>query len=174
MPDSALLVVDMQPALMAGAHDRSGVLSRVAALAGRARPAGVPVVYLRQRIDGVPADVDPALTPEPGDVVLDKDSADSFLGTTLDDVLREHAVRTVVVTGYATEYCVDSTARSALSHGYDLVLVADGHSTPDRPDGVAPSAEEIIGHHNVTFGIIQYAGRTTTVLPADEIRFGMG
>jgi nicotinamidase-related amidase len=176
MPDSALLVIDMQPALMTGAHDHAGVLDRVAALAGRARWAGVPVVYLRQRIDvtGDAADVDPAVAPRPGDVVLDKDSADSFLGTTLDDVLAEHAVQRVVVTGYATEYCVDSTARSALSHGYDLTLVADGHSTPDRPDGVVPSAAQIIGHHNVTFGIIQYAGRTITVVPADEIRFGTG
>lgn len=174
MPDSALLVIDMQPALMTGAHDHAGVLSRVAALAARARQAGVPVVYLRQRLDGAPADVDPALAPEPGDVVLDKDSADAFLGTTLDDVLRDHAVRMVVVTGYATECCVDSTARGVLSHGYDLVLAADGHSTPDRPDGVVPSAAQIIGHHNATFGIIQYAGRMTTVVPADEIRFGMG
>lgn len=173
MPDTALIVIDMQPALMDGAHDREAFLGRVADLAARARAAGVPVVYLRQRLDG-PADVDPAVAPQPGDVVLDKDSADGFLGTMLDDLLRAHAVRRLVVTGYATEYCVDSTSRSALSHGYDLVLVADGHSTPERADGVVPSAAQIIAHHNATFGVIRYAGRTTAVVPAEEVRFDVG
>jgi nicotinamidase-related amidase len=171
MPDTALIVIDLQTALLTGAHDLSAWLSRVADLAERARSAGVPVVYLRQRLDGTPADVHPAVAPRPGDAVLDKDSADSFLDSGLDDLLRERAVRRVVVTGYATEYCVDSTSRSALSHGYDLVLVSDGHSTPERPAGTVPTADHVIAHHNTTFGIIQYAGRSITVTPAAEIRF---
>jgi nicotinamidase-related amidase len=171
MPDTALLVIDMQPALLAGAHGIEACLSRVAALADRARSAGVPVIYLRQRLDDEAPDVHPTVAPRPGDTVLDKDSADSFLGTTLDDLLREKTVRRLVVTGYATEYCVDSTSRSALSHGYDLVLVADGHTTPERPAGTGPTAEEVIAHHNTTFGIIQYAGRSTSVTPAAQISF---
>lgn len=66
---------------------------------------------------------------------------------------------------------MDSTCRGALSHGYDLVLVADGHSTPERADGVVPSAAQVIAHHNATFGVIRYAGRTTAVVPAEQIRF---
>lgn len=171
MPDTALLVIDLQPALLTGAHDLDACLSRVAGLADRARSAGAPVVYLRQRLDA-PADVHPAVAPRPGDVVLDKNSADGFLDSGLGDVLAETGVRRVAVTGYATEYCVDSTSRSALSHGYDLVLVSDGHSTPERPDGVVPTAAQIIAHHNTTFGIIQYAGRSIAVTPAAEVRFG--
>lgn len=138
MPDTALLVIDMQRALLKDAHDGDACLGRVAELADRARAAGVPVVYLRQQFDQVPAEwleVHPTLTPQPGDVVLDKDSADSFLGTALGEVLAELAVHRLVVTGYASDYCVDSTSRSALSHGYDLVLVADGHTTMERPAG---------------------------------------
>jgi nicotinamidase-related amidase len=173
MTDTALLIIDMQPALLTGAHDIEACLTRVAELAERARSAGVPVVYLRQRLNDpdVPADVHPVVAPREGDVVLDKDSADSFLDTTLGDLLRERSVRRLVVTGYATEYCVDSTSRSALSHGFDLVLVADGHTTPARPEGAAPTADQVIAHHNVTFGIIQYAGRSTAVTPAARIHF---
>lgn len=171
MADTALIVIDLQPALLTGAHDLDRTLSRVADLAERARSAGAPVVYLRQRLDE-PSDVHPAVAPRPGDVVLDKDSADGFLDSALGDVLARAGVRRVAVTGYATEYCVDSTGRSALSHGYDLVLVADGHSTPRRPDGVVPTAAQIIAHHNNTFGIIQYAGRSVEVTPAAEVRFG--
>ncbi|MFH7594615.1 isochorismatase family protein [Streptomyces racemochromogenes] len=174
MPDTALLVIDMQTALLSDAHDVDTCLRRVARLTGRARSAGVPVVYLRQRLPGLPAglgDVHPAVAPRPGDTVLDKDSADSFLDTGLGDLLNERAVRRVVVTGFATEYCVDSTSRSALSHGYDLALVSDGHTTPERPAGAAPSAAQVVAHHNATFAGIQYAGRTITVTPAAHIRF---
>lgn len=177
MADTALLIIDLQGALVAGAHDAEACLARVAELAERARAAGAPVLYLRQRIDlpGVPAellDIHPAVAPQPDDTVLDKDSADSFLDTPLDGLLREHGVRRVVVTGFATEYCVDSTSRSALSHGYDIVLVADGHTTPQRPaDSPLPSAAQVVVHHNAVFATIAYAGRTIQVLPAVKVDF---
>ncbi|WP_405918301.1 cysteine hydrolase family protein [Streptomyces sp. NBC_00728] len=110
MPDTALLIIDMQSALLSDAYDVEACLGRVANLAERARSSGVPVIYLRQRLDAVPAgliDVHQAVAPRPGDVVLDKDSADSFLDTTLGDLLNEWAVRRLIVTGFATEYCVE-------------------------------------------------------------------
>ncbi|MEU3402451.1 isochorismatase family protein [Streptomyces sp. NPDC006670] len=72
MPDAALLVIDMQEALLDDAHDVEACLGTVARLAEQARSAGVPVVYLRQRLDDVPADladVHPAVAPRPGDAV---------------------------------------------------------------------------------------------------------
>jgi nicotinamidase-related amidase len=180
MPDTALLVIDLQVALVEGAHDVEACLARVAALAERARADGVPVVHLRQRVDlpGVPPerlDIHPAVAPQREDTVLDKESADSFLDTPLDRVLRGQGVRQVVVTGFATEYCVDSTSRSALSHGYDLVLVADGHTTPQRPaDSPLPSAAQVVVHHNAVFATIAYAGRSIRVLPAAEVSFTSG
>ncbi|WP_328952783.1 isochorismatase family protein [Kitasatospora purpeofusca] len=177
MTDTALLIADMQIALLTGAHDTEGCLERVAGLAGRARAAGVPVIYLRQRVDhpDIPAEaleIHPTVAPRPGDTVLEKDSADPFLGTELDALLRGRGVRQVVVTGLITEYCVDSTCRSALSHGYDVVLVADGHTTPTRPaDSPLPAAAQVIVHHNALFATIVYAGRTVRVLPASEVDF---
>ncbi|MFD4508223.1 isochorismatase family protein [Streptomyces sp. NPDC058457] len=174
MPDTALLIIDMQRAMLKDAHDGEACLGRVADLADRARAADVPVVYLRQQFAQLSAEwleVHPTLTPRPGDVVLDKESADSFLDTTLGKVLEERAVRRLVVTGFASDYCVDSTSRSALSHGYDLVLVADGHTTMERPAGTEPTAAQIVAHHNGIFSVIQYAGRSVTVAPAAQIRF---
>lgn len=98
-------------------------------------------------------------------------TADSFLDTTLGAVLAERAVRRLIVTGYASDFCVDSTSRSALSHGYDVVLVADGHTTMQRPAGTGPTAAQIMAHHNGIFSIIEYAGRSVTVTPAAEVRF---
>jgi Amidases related to nicotinamidase len=174
MPDTALLIIDMQSALLSDAYDVEACLGRVANLAERARSSGVPVIYLRQRLDAVPAgliDVHPAVAPRSGDVVLDKDSADSFLDTTLGDLLNEWAVRRLIVTGFATEYCVDSTCRGSLSRGYDLTLVSDGHTTPERSCGAVPTAAQVIAHHNATFSTIQYAGRSITVASAAQINF---
>ncbi|MFD5813969.1 isochorismatase family protein [Streptomyces sp. NPDC127038] len=174
MPDTALLIIDLQTALLSDAHEVEACLHKVAHLAERARCASMPVIYLRQRLPDVPAgliDVHPTVAPQLGDVVLDKDGADSFLDTGLGKLLDEQEVCRVIITGFATEYCVDSTGRSALSRGYDLVLVSDGHTTPERPPGAAPSAAQVIAHHNTTFSAIQYAERSITVEPAAHIRF---
>lgn len=168
MPDTALLIIDMQHTLLADAYDAEGRLSRVAALADRARTAGVPVVYLRQRGQGP---VHAAVAPQEGDVVLDKDSADAFLGTPLRDVLQERGVRRVVVTGFATGHCVDSTSRAALAHGLDLVLASDAHTTVERGPDAALSAAQIVAHHNEIFSIIAYADRSIAVTPSAQITF---
>jgi len=78
----------------------------------------------------------------------------------------------VVVTGFATEICVETTARQALSHRYDLVLVADGHTTSVRPDhGEYAAPERSIAHHNEIYRHLDFPGRTIRVLPAPEVNF---
>ncbi|RJL22074.1 isochorismatase family protein [Bailinhaonella thermotolerans] len=177
--ESALLVIDMQNVFLETAHDREGLLGRIAGLAARARAAGAPVVYLRQdgagsgAVPGTPGwRIHDAVAPEPGDVVIGKIGADGFRGGDLDARLRGLGVRTLVVTGYATEFCVDSTARAALTHGYDVVLVSDGHGTFERPPGVAAiTPEQSIAHHNQVLSVlIQPPGRLT-LTPAAEVRF---
>ncbi len=78
----------------------------------------------------------------------------------------------VVVTGFATEICVDTTARQALSHGYDLVLVADGHATSDRTGtGEYISPKQAIAHHDEIYRHIDFPGRSIRVLPMSEVDF---
>ncbi|MFF0967374.1 cysteine hydrolase family protein [Streptomyces sp. NPDC003703] len=175
----ALLVVDMQNATMAIAHRAAETVAVIAGLRARARAAGVPVVLVQ---DGA-ADGDmrpgtegwrivPELRPEEGEVVVRKDSPDSFLGTGLDGTLRALGATEVVVTGFATEICVDTTARQALSHHYDLVLVADGHTTSVRP-GRTPYAppERSVAHHNEIFRNLRFPGRSVRVLAAADVDF---
>lgn len=78
----------------------------------------------------------------------------------------------VAVTGSATEIYVDTAARQALSHRFDLALVADGHTASVRPDtGEYASPKESIADHHETFRRLVFPGRSIRVLPASEVNF---
>lgn len=174
------MVVDMQTGLVGEAHARDRLLARVLDLRERARAAGAMNVLVQH--DGVgdltpgsPAwQLHPALAINPEDVVVRKRSVDPFVGTTLDRLLAEHGATEAVVAGYASEYCVDSTCRSALSRGYDVVLAVDAHSTFERePDAETGglSAAQAVAHHNWVLATLASHGRTLRALPSAEIGF---
>ncbi|CAM5579100.1 Cysteine hydrolase OS=Streptomyces rochei OX=1928 GN=G3I25_25345 PE=4 SV=1 [Streptomyces rochei] len=174
---TALLVIDMQNATVALAHRAAETVAVIAGLSGRARAAGVPVVTVRQRDEGmVPGTegwrVVPELAPREGEPVVDKTTPDSFLGTDLDGLLRGLGVTEVVVTGFATEVCVDTTARQALSRGYDLVVVADGHTTSRRTPadaGRLVPAGDSIAQCNTIYRTIGWPGRRIRVRAAADV-----
>jgi ureidoacrylate peracid hydrolase len=58
----------------------------------------------------------------------------AFFQTSLDRVLRNLAIRTIVLTGVATNYCVETTAREAVAYGYEVIFVSDGTASFD-PEG---------------------------------------
>jgi nicotinamidase-related amidase len=65
------------------------------------------------------------VTPEPGDIEIEKIRFDSFMETDLDRQLRARGIDTLIVTGVSTDCCVDSTARSAFQRDYDVFVVTD-------------------------------------------------
>lgn len=66
------------------------------------------------------------LSPRPDETVLDKGRSSSFIGTSLDMILRSNRIETVVITGMATHACVESTARDAGFFDYYVVVARDG------------------------------------------------
>ncbi|MET7814903.1 cysteine hydrolase family protein [Streptomyces sp. NPDC005395] len=175
-PTAALLVIDMQNTTVAMAHRAAETVAAIAGLSERARAAGVPVVTVRQRDEGmVPGtegwQVVPELAPREGEPVVDKTTPDSFLGTGLDETLRTLGVTEVIVTGFATEVCVDTTARQALSRGYDLVVVADGHTTSVRTEedvDLVP-ADRSVAQANAVYRMIGWPGRRIRVRAAADV-----
>lgn len=76
----------------------------------------------------------------------------------------------MVITGVATDYCVDATARSALSHGLDVVLVSDRHAprADGDPDaGLTP--QQVIDHHNAVLNNAIHPGGQLRLTPAAEV-----
>jgi nicotinamidase-related amidase len=151
----ALIVVDMQVGLHAGSpkHDLTGVIERINRLAHMVRRQSGWVVWIQHRgpagddfAPGAPGwQFLPEMDRRTGDIVSEKTLNDPFAGTTLQVNLEQHRPRRLLVAGWATDFCVDATVRSAVSRRYDVVAVSDGHTLSDRPHLEAP---DVIRHHN--------------------------
>ena len=63
----------------------------------------------------------------------------------MDTRLRNAGITQLIIGGMLTEYCVDTTVRSAFSRGYRVIFLEDGHATSDSP---TLTADEIVVHHN--------------------------
>jgi nicotinamidase-related amidase len=174
--NTALLVIDMQVVLVDGAFQEREVLDRIGTLLGNARASNTPVVYMQHQNDGyAPMNVGaptwqihPTIAPVEGDIVLRKRASDSFYETALHDELTAKGINRLVVTGMMTEYCVDTTVRRASSMGYDVTLVADGHTTGDNELMKAP---QIIEYHNAVLAELAQPDHAITVQLADQIVF---
>ena len=73
------------------------------------------------------------LEPQPGDWVVEKPRYSGFCGTALDSLLRSEDIRYVILTGVATNVCVESTAREAFFKEFWPIVVEDAvsHTGPD-------------------------------------------
>jgi len=66
------------------------------------------------------------LAPHAGDIVIEgKRGLDTFTSTNLDFILRSKGIKTVVLGGFLTNCCVESTMRTAYEHGFDVVTLTD-------------------------------------------------
>lgn len=175
---SALLVIDVQQGLIDGFEDDwSEVLPVISELTARARDAGAPVILVQHC--GASAmhplnrsapgwALHQAVNPQPDDVRLEKTWSDAFRDSELHDVLQASAITRVVLVGAQTEFCVDATARRAASLGYDVELVADGHTTSEN--GLL-SREQIVAHHNQTLANLAVVESTIGVVSASDLTF---
>ena len=174
----ALLIIDMQEALVPVIWQGDELASRIAVLAQSARNRHVPVIFIQQTGPAdSPLDLDRSgwqlstkLGVQPADLRLRKTATDSFFATDLADLLAARDVDTVVITGVATDYCVDATAQSALSHGLNVVLVSDGHAPAVRGNPQAGlSAEQIRDHYNWVLSQAIHPGGQLTLRSAADV-----
>jgi len=129
--NTSLVLVDLMPRIVGlptAPFDGPDVLGRCVELADAVRAAGGLVVWVTVVRPGVavqPEGSELAVTPQPGDLRIVKQTLGAFHGTGLDDALRARGVDTVVLGGIATNFGVESTGRAADEHGYDVVFVSD-------------------------------------------------
>jgi nicotinamidase-related amidase len=176
---SALLVIDVQRGLFDDEprpFEADAVIARINSLTARARSTGTPVVFVHhERASGSLQfaseswQLEPHLVVRDGDTTLRKTTPDSFLRTELSGLLAKWGTEQVVICGYATEFCVDTTTRRAAALGFPVVLVADAHTTHDKTHA---SGAQIRTHHNATLQDIGSFGPEIKATPAAEVAFG--
>jgi nicotinamidase-related amidase len=65
------------------------------------------------------------ISPQPGDIEIQKPLYSSFVGTDLDAQFRARGIDTLVVVGFTTDCCIDCTVRDAFHLNYDVFVVTD-------------------------------------------------
>ena len=141
LSESVLILIDAQNAYRRGPLTLSGIepaLAACARLLARARALKVPVIHIQHDAGpGTPFDtrsesgafID-AVAPQPGETVVVKHFPNAFVGTDLDAHLKGLGARHLVIAGFMTHNCVNSTARGAYNLGYSFTV--PGNTTATR------------------------------------------
>src|SRR4051794_11005407 len=182
MPErsTALLVIDVQQEALEGCPDAAAIVARINLLSRAAADAAVPVIFIQHEDDdelvkGTPGwELAEALERPEASLLVPKTYRDSFADTELEPTLRRLGVSRLVVTGVHSDFCVQTTALSAVMRGYDIVLVSDGHTARPTPQdgGAALPGDALRALINALMATLRYPGRAIEVLPAADIGFG--
>jgi nicotinamidase-related amidase len=154
---TALLIMDVQAGTIGRVSDSQSLLQRLGQAITAARSAQIPVIYVvvgfRKGIPEIsaattnksfgalksagfpgieePILVDPAVAPQPGEMVVTKRRVSAFAGSDLEVILRGHKIEHLVLAGIATSGVVLSTVREAADKDYRLSVLSDGCADMD-------------------------------------------
>jgi nicotinamidase-related amidase len=140
---AALVLIDVQREYFAESGplripDGQMVLSRLRHLLEDYREANMPIVHIRHEeapgapvfaADGKLVETMPDVAPRHIEPVVTKHSPGAFTETELSAVLTQQAARSVVIAGFMTHMCCDTTARQARARGLNVIFLTDGTAT---------------------------------------------
>ena len=172
---SALLVIDVQNQVVDGAYNKDQVVANINVAVGKARSAGVPVVWVQHSDEWMPIgsedwQIVAELTPADGEARVGKLYRNSFEATDLESVLAKLDVGHVYVSGAQTNNCVRFTSHGALDRGYDVTLIKDAHTTTDyTSSGAVVPAEVLVRDLNASFSEEELPGRSANAVTVSEL-----
>ena len=156
LSESALIMIDCQNTYREGIMELEGVenaLEEGKKLLERARALGIPIFHIRHDAGpGSPYDINDHIgaiadivAPIEGEPVITKNFPNSFVQTDLDEQLKAKGVKNIILAGFMTHMCVNSTAHGGFNLGYAPTVVAS--ATASRPlqaaNGKVLSAQEV-------------------------------
>jgi nicotinamidase-related amidase len=156
-PDTALLVMDMQAAIVRTLPSASDLLNKVSNAIANARKRGIPILFVvvgfragtpeistnnkgfsanKERFANANMDewikIDAALQPLAGEIIITKRRVSAFTGSDLEVVLRAQGIQHLALAGIATSGVVLSTLREAADKDYRLTVLSDGCADADE------------------------------------------
>ena len=156
LKDSAVIMIDCQNTYRSGIMQLTGVeeaLQEAQKLLQMARALKIPVFHIRHDAGpGTPYDINAPIgaiadevAPVAGEAVITKHYPNAFIQTDLDAQLKTAGVKNLVLAGFMTHMCINSTAHGAFNLGYNVAVVAGATAT--RPlqaaSGKVLSAQEV-------------------------------
>lgn len=156
LKESALIMIDCQNTYRKGLMQLTGVevaILEARRLLARARELKIPVIHIQHDAGaGSPYDVSAEIgaicdevAPIAGEPVITKNYPNSFVATDLDQQLKVLGIKNIVLAGFMTHMCINSTAHGGFNLGYAVTVVASATAT--RPlqaaNGKVLSAQEV-------------------------------
>lgn len=184
MEKTALLIIDAQQEYFAPIGklvlpDGPTAVSRIARTLEWARAGGVAVIHVTHEsrrpnattfVPGSPAlAIHPAVAPTSGEPVVQKHLPGSFTGTGLEERLRVLGIEQVIVSGFMTQMCCDTTTREAAHRGFKVLFLADATAAMDlkAPDGTLIPHDQVHRTHLASLN-----GFLATVTTSDRLMAG--
>ena len=179
MPERALVIIDIQNDYFPGGRmaleGADAAAANAAQALARLRKEGVPVIHVRHLsvrpgstffIPGTSgADIHPAVKPQGGEKVVEKNFPNSFRGTELERLLKDGGVKELVVAGMMTHMCVDASVRHAADLGYRVTLLGDACATRAQSYG----GETVPARHVHAAFLAALNGFYAKVVPTHEL-----
>ncbi len=176
MTKEALLVIDVQKAVMENSYQELQTIHRINQLIKRARMSDIDVIYVQHEYP-----IGPMKRGEPNwqlhkqlekplesETIIYKTLPNAFSDTKLNDVLTTRNINHLYICGAQTDFCVDSSCRGAFDHHLDVTLVTDAHTTTDKDH---MTAEAIIKHVHHTLENFWSPKATLSLLKSSEIHW---
>lgn len=172
MPMNVLIIIDMQESsfMESDKFDSDRVIKRINQLSEYFRANDGKVIFIQH--DGTEEEgliphtpgweILSVLTKSTTDTIIRKVTNDAFYNTKLHGLLTKLSPEKLIISGWATDFCVDTTIRSAVSHDYNVAVASDCHTVSDRPH---LKAEQVIKHHNWVWKNLITQGNDVEVAP---------
>jgi nicotinamidase-related amidase len=138
--ESALIMIDCQNTYREGIMQLTGVeeaVKEAQKLLKLARELNVPIIHIQHDAgEGTPYDIrtnigaiSDEVAPVNQEIVIIKNYPNAFYKTQLDDVLKSQGINKIILVGFMTHMCINSTAHGAFNLGYSPTVVASATAT---------------------------------------------
>lgn len=155
--NSALLLIDVQNGFHEpywGDRNNPQAERNMEQLLNAFRAVRLPVIHVQHHSQSLESPLHPSkpgvelmdfAKPEYGELIFTKNVNSAFIGTKLEDALRERRIQTLFILGISTDHCVSTSTRMAANLGFKTYVIADATITFDRTgyDGVHYPADVV-------------------------------
>lgn len=173
MSDTVVLVVDFQTGMVEDhPYNVDKVIATIKQITENAREKGVEVVYVRHNdpdqewtlYPNTPGwEIYSQVGPQEGEMIFDKTVNSAFKETNLREYLISKGIKTIILMGMATNYCIDTNCKVAFEYGFNVIVPENGHTTFDSEIMTGENTYKYFTYH------LWAGGGLAEILPVEKV-----